>query len=96
MTIYRKGLLGLTTKTFINREESTIEDGLNIVQYDNETSDTCWVIAEFTYNKKENCWGVNSIVDRLNDSELNWETFGKLVCIGYGILEWVTPGEDNE
>ena len=95
MTIYRKGLLGLTTKTFINKE-STIEDGLNIVHYDNEDADTCWVIADFIYNNKEDCWEIHSVCDRLNDTELDWETFGKLVCIGYGMLECVKPGENNE
>ena len=90
MTIYREELLGLTTRTFINKE-SSLEDGLNIVQYLRDGSDNCWVIAEFVYNDDECCWEIHSICDRLNDTEIDWETFGKLIHIGYGILEWVNP-----
>ena len=81
--IRQEGDLVLCYNTYINREANWNE--IEICKM-NEDRKTRYTIAHFRYNKHEDCYIIESCVDRLNDYELNWNDFGKLVIYGYKIL----------
>ena len=80
------GNLSLGYKTFIGKESK--EDDLEICQWDLKENYK-WTIASF-YCKNEDgykFYELNSCADRLNNKEIDWHSFGKLVQKGYEILK---------
>lgn len=58
---------------------------LNIMQQSKDGT-YYWVISGFDYDKEYELYQLNSIGDRLNDKEINWNDYGELVKLGYEIL----------
>ena len=81
--IKQEGDLALCYNTYINREANWNEIEICRMNKDNKTR---YTIAHFRYNEHEDCYIIESCVDRLDDEEINWENFGKLVRYGYKIL----------
>ena len=80
--IYQMGDYILGYKTFIHRDAA--KDEIEICRYD-ENGKTRYTIASFYYNNDNKTYEVRSCMDRLNDN-IDWNTFGKLVEIGYEYL----------
>lgn len=49
---------------------------------------TKFTIATFDYDKKNNCYILNSYSDRLDNRNIHWGTFGTLVQKGYEELKY--------
>lgn len=81
--IMQLGNIALCYKTFIGKE-ATKKD-IEICKFNDDN--TRYTIASFDYNEKEECYCLNSCVNRLNDKDINWKDFGTLVLQGYSILE---------
>ncbi len=91
------GRLGLGFKTkIVGFDEETgkletalcgeLEDGLEIYMWAEDFS--CrWTIATFKFNKKEHCFELKEIGDRLANPDINWEDLHKLYAFGRSILD---------
>ena len=82
--IFKLGNLSLCYKTFADNVP-VFEDELEICKI--EESGWKYTIASFDYDDEDNCYILNSCGDRLDDNNINWEDFGKLVKKGYEILD---------
>ena len=84
--ILRLGNLSLGYKTFIGKE--TKEYDLEICQWDLKENYK-WTIASFDCKHEDGYkfYELNSCADRLNNKEIDWYDFGKLVQKGYEILK---------
>ena len=81
--IKRIGNLSLGYKTFLFKDTEPIDLEICMWLDDN----TKYTIASFDYDEFNNLFELNSCADRLNNTKINWEDFGKLVLEGYKILE---------
>ena len=70
-----------------------LEDGLEIYLWAEDFSHR-WVIASFDFNKweaikdkKERCFELTEIGDRLANPDINWEDLHKLYAFGRSILD---------
>lgn len=84
--ILKIGNLSLGYKTFVGKEVK--EDDLEICQWDLKENYK-WTIASFDckYEDGIRFYELNSCANRLNNKEIEWENFGKLVQKGYEILK---------
>ena len=105
MIVRKVGNLSLGYKTFLigmkfkekklDSREGTIEDGLEICQWDPEGT-TRWTIASFEYNKHEPCWELSEVGDRLTYEDINPEDFFYLIKLGHMMLENVEGTKKDE
>lgn len=75
--------LALCYKSFIHKEAT--DKDLEICMFNKDG--TRYTIASFEYDEDEECYCLNSVVDRLNCKKIDWEVFGLLVLKGYKMLE---------
>lgn len=81
--IIKLGNLSLSYKTFIGQKAG--KNDLEICQW-NEKNDRKWTIATFELSTDGDYYYLESCADRLNDKDIDWNTFGILVGKAYEIL----------
>ena len=95
--IKRLGNLSLCFKTFIGKTPQ--EDDIEISMWDKSFLHR-WTIASFEphYDDEDiDSYELVSCGSRLNDKDINWKDFGKLVKLGYEWLdEYLNKKENNE
>jgi len=80
-------------KTKLETELCGIEDGLEIYLWADDFSHR-WTIASFDLNKKENCFELHEVGDRMCNPDIDWVAFGELVVLGHDMLMSVEENLD--
>jgi len=97
-TIKEIGRLGLGYKTFITKihqdnknklsfetSQGELKDGLDIYMWAEDFSHR-WSIASFKLNKKEGCFELHEVGDRLCDPNIDYLALKELITLGHDML----------